>query len=152
MATRVRFFKKRKEIMREDGKPYLIRWNLFECKLFSIKLHRILMSDHDCFHDHPWSFMSIILWGGYVEHRERTAFDEMAIPGVDDEYPTYHTSKIFHPGNIIYRKATDKHKLEIHQPCTTLVVTFKKVREWGFWSKKGKFIPWYKYTPTQTCE
>lgn len=64
----MKFFKK-KVIHRGDNKPYLVRYNLFECELFSIKIHHILLSDDDCQHDHPWSFISVILWGGYTEHR-----------------------------------------------------------------------------------
>lgn len=145
----MKFFKKRKEIMREDDSVYLIRWNLFECMFFSIKLHRILRSDYDCLHDHPWAFVSLILCGGYVEHREIKGVFKGALPG-QISY-TKVISRIYHPGQVLYRRATDKHKLEIHQPATTLVVTFKKVRPWGFWTKKG-WVHHSEYDAQASCE
>lgn len=41
-------------------KPNPKRWFF---KDFSIRIHRILRSDtDDCFHDHPWASMSIIIY------------------------------------------------------------------------------------------
>jgi hypothetical protein len=59
----------KKQIIRsDDGQPYLIRWAI-NTPLLGIKLHHILRSDEDRdLHDHPWSFLSVILWGGYWEH------------------------------------------------------------------------------------
>lgn len=128
----MKFFKRKKVIVREDGKPYLVRWNLFECRWFSIKLHRILISDDDCLHDHPWSFISIILRGGYVEQSEKSF-------------------KLYGVGSILFRKATWKHRLIIYQPATTLVITFKRVRSWGFWTKQG-WIHWANYKSTGQCD
>lgn len=130
------FFKKRKIIYREDGSPYLIRWNIFECKYFSLKLHKILLSDYDCPHDHPWTFISLIFAGGYVEYRE-----------VNGKW----ISEIKHPLDILYRSAETKHRLELHQPAWTLVLTLKKRRQWGFWTKEG-WLPWFKYNSTNSCE
>lgn len=147
----MKFFKKRKEILRDDNSVYLIRWNLFECKYFSIKIHKILLSDHDCMHDHPWSFVSIILWGGYVEHREIGEILPHHVNHNPCEIQFESVSKIMHPFSILYRKATDIHRLEIHQPAITLVITFKKIREWGFWTKLG-WIEWFKYNSNQKCD
>ena len=109
-----------------DTNPiYLIRYSIFTCPLFSIKLHRILISDDDCMHDHPWSFISFILKGGYVEH---TPFGK----------------KLYGFGSILWRPAPTIHKLEIFQPATTLVITFKRVREWGFYLPSGWKV-WYQY-------
>lgn len=170
----ISFFKKRKIIKRENEVPYLIRWNLFECPAFSIKIHKILRSDYDCLHDHPWAFLSFILRGGYVEHRdipiepkpETVAavstvknlnsngynISDMEWLGYNMTYFTHkRVSKIVHPGSIIYRKAEDRHKLEIHQPALTLVITFKKTRQWGFWTKQG-WVPFFKYNSNNHCE
>jgi len=126
------FYKKRTVIEREDGAAYLIRYSLFNCRWFAIKIHNILLSDHDCLHDHPWKFISIILKGGYVEHTELG-------------------SRIYHPFNLLIRPAEFKHKLEIHQPCWTLVITFKKTRTWGFHTSKG-FVAWFRFNSTGKCE
>lgn len=112
-------------ITRNDGDKYLIRWNLLQTNWLTIKLHKILKSDDACLHDHPWGFMSIILWGGYVEHTDKG-------------------SKIYHPLNVLFRSAEYRHRLEVHQTCWTLVFTSGRKREWGFWTKKG-WIEWFKY-------
>lgn len=139
----MKFFKKR-VICREDGKPYLIRWNLFECCWFSLKVHKILISDYDCHHDHPWSFLSFILWGGYVEHVTR--YREAGSAKVK-----YITSHLYGPGSILFRRADHIHRLEIHQPAWTFVITFKKIKEWGFYTPAG-FVKWFRYRTTNSCE
>jgi hypothetical protein len=55
----------------EETRPYLIRWAI-NTPFGGVKLHHILRSDEDrdC-HDHPWSFLSIVLRGGYWEHRPK---------------------------------------------------------------------------------
>lgn len=147
-------FYKKTIIHREDNKPYMIRRTLFTCPWFSIKLHTLLISDYDCLHDHPWAFISIILRGGYVEYRAKEygwkTTKERHKPLKTEWVPLDMTSKIYHPGSILFRPANYKHKLEIHQPATTLVITFKKTREWGFITPKG-WIPWRNYSSSQRC-
>lgn len=123
---------KRKVIYREDSNPYLVRYTLFTCKYFSIKIHNILLSDYECQHDHPWAFITFLLKGGYVEHT-----------------PT--KSKVYGPLSLLYRPADYVHRLEIHQPVWSFVITFKKVRKWGFWTKTG-WVEWFKYNPQNICE
>lgn len=49
---------------------YLRRWYLLKTPFFGIYLHAIYREDHDRnLHDHPWSFISFILSGGYIEER-----------------------------------------------------------------------------------
>jgi hypothetical protein len=62
-------FLKKQTIRNDAGEAYLVR-RAINTPLGGIKLHHILRSDEDrdC-HDHPWSFLSIILAGGYFEHR-----------------------------------------------------------------------------------
>lgn len=152
----MRFWKKT-VIKRHDKEPYLIRWTIFSCSLFSIKIHNILLSDYDCHHDHPWSFISLILWGGYVEHTEKKSIVPTGRtllsnpPQPETKEITVKKSRIYHPGNILYRKAEFAHKLELHQPCWTMVITFKKVRKWGFLTPKG-WIEWFKYHPVSGCD
>ena len=117
-------------IRREDGEPYLVRWNLVQLRWFTIKLHKILKSDDACLHDHPWSFLSIILRGGYVEHTEDAAGNRRV--------------RLCHPYSILFRPAEWRHRLEIYQTCWTLVFTSRRVRQWGFWTRTG-WIEWFRY-------
>jgi hypothetical protein len=119
-------------ISRKDKEKYLVRYTILNTKWWSLKIHNILLSDDDCMHDHPWKFYSLILWGGYVEHSENGA-------------------KIYHPGNFLVRPAEFKHRLQIFQPCWTLVITFKKTRNWGFWTPRG-FVHHKDYVSQEMCE
>lgn len=146
----MRIFKK-KEIYRGDDKLYLIRYTILPLtnKWFSFKVHHILLSDDDCLHDHPWAFISILLWGSYTE----AAFD---YDGKDkaDENGNYFKLRKYSVGNILYRKALWAHKLILKPGKTvwSLVITFKKCREWGFFTPKG-WIFWKNYRSTGSrCE
>lgn len=123
----MKLYVEKRPIKRDDGQLYMMRWYLIKNKHFNLMIHKIVLSDHECVHDHPWNFLSLILKGGYVEHVE--------IPLPDGTL--YKTSKIYHPLSILFRKAEHRHKLEIHQPCWTLVLRFKVKRRWGFWTKNG---------------
>lgn len=157
----MKFFKRKKIITRDDNEPYLVRWNLFECRFFSIKIHRILKSDDNCLHDHPWAFLSIILKGGYVEDRvvkwhftqHNEVVDEKTAVFYDESIDEWgeRKKKLYGAGSILFRRAKSVHRLEVYQPTTTLVITFRKIREWGFFGKRG-WIPWYKYSNKNHCE
>ena len=64
----------RKRIIKDriDNDDYLIRYYLFlknrKTFPFNIFLHKFLKSDTEDLHDHPWSFTTVILWGGYWEY------------------------------------------------------------------------------------
>lgn len=128
----MKFFKRKKAIYRENHTPLLFRWNLFECKFFSVKIHKLVSSDNACQHDHPWAFITFLLKGAYVEF-------------------TPAGSKVYSRFSLLYRPANYIHRLEIHQPVYTFVITFKKIREWGFITPKG-WVKWYLYNPTNNCE
>ena len=111
----------------------------------AIRLHQILRSDLDRnLHDHPWSFISIILKGGYYEIRENS------LQGTYREVIKYDT------GSIRYHNNESFHKLILNdnQECWTLFITFKKKQGWGFkvWDKtKNQYvkIPWRQYENTR---
>lgn len=114
---------------RRSGEDYLHRYYLFlkdrKWFPFNITLHKIVKSDDPIFHDHPWSYLTIVLKGGYWEHTP--LFDENG--GKFGEISTWRG-----PGSIIYRKAKELHWLELDngKPATTLFFMGKQEREWGF--------------------
>lgn len=139
-------------IYREDGQPYLIRYFIFKCPWFRIRVHHILLSDNDCLHDHPWNFTSIILKGGYWEVtpiKPNQKFDNklVYISKKNERWDFYG------PGRILPRKAEWKHRLilPIGFDAWSLVFFFKRRREWGFWTKKG-FVLHQDYISTQSCD
>lgn len=132
---------KKKILYRDQGKtPYLIRWTIFKCRWFSIKLHKTLLSDTADLHDHPWSYISLILWGGYGE-----------VIGVRRAYSTLHDNNRsrlkevytwYKPGCMLFRRADQPHRLIIpeNKYAITLIFTSYKWRNWGFATTEG-WIP-----------
>lgn len=132
----------RKTILTRDQKPYLIRWTVLSNKWFSLKFHKILMSDEEVPHDHPWSYISVILWGSYIEERflkskchKPNPFNYNTPPIIAEK--TYTLSKLYKVGSILWRKGDKLHRLILPNGkfCLTMVITFKKWREWGFMTK-----------------
>lgn len=143
-----------KIIIYRDDKPYLIRRTLINIyKWFSLKYHKIYQSDGECSHDHPWSFLTIILSGGYYEYTPKTQKDSgvfvRELNGIDG---TKEICRWHKPGSIMFRPARWKHRLELkdNTPAKTFVITFPVVREWGFFTKWG-WIFWENYNEKRDC-
>jgi hypothetical protein len=114
-----------RNIVNCERQVYMTRWYLFRTKPLAVFLHRFNRSDEDrALHDHPWSFITFILWNGYMEHT-----------------PTGIKKK--RPLSISFRPAEHRHRVELINGKTawTLVFRFKERRDWGFWEKDG-FIKW----------
>jgi hypothetical protein len=116
--------------------PYMERYYIFlknrKSFPFNITLHKILVSDEPTLHDHPWSYATLILKGGYWEH-------------------TPHGKFWRGPGHVRYRKADDLHWLELDKdehgnelPCWSLFFMGQKAQAWGF-IKNGSWIHNEKY-------
>lgn len=104
-----------------EGNVYLVRRFIFKTKRVTCMLHKFCRSDEDrALHDHPWSFVTIILWRGYLEHTPT---------GVKRKYP----------GMILFRRAEWRHRVELldNKPSWTLVFHFRRRREWGYWLSTG---------------
>lgn len=114
-----------------EGARY-VRW------LPSIRLHRILREDRDRHtHNHPWTFRSILLSGGYTEARgpnEHGCYWHC----VRGEGTTYRLSAdAFHQIGTVRPGA--------HGPgVVTLFITWRYQHTWGFKTEAG-FVPWRKY-------
>ena len=109
---------------RKTGADYMHRYYLFlkNRKTFPLNftLHKIVKSDDPIMHDHPWSFMTIVLKGGYWEHH----YDKEG-----NETKTWRG-----PFSIIKRSSEEYHWLELDndQPATTLFFMGPRRRDWGF--------------------
>lgn len=109
---------------------------------FAICLHWINKPDPEPYlHDHPVSFLSLILRGGYSELRAH-----------GDEVPHYVTHRWW---NWIRASHVDRHTI-IHVKPNTLTLCFMgpKVREWGFHAPRGsvdkqEWIHWKWYYEAQ---
>lgn len=119
---------------RGDGdSAYLTRFTLIGTKLFQVAVHVFHRSDADDLHDHPWNFVSIILWRGYNEQ-------------------TRDGKKRVYPGMILFRPATWTHRVELvdHQKAVTLVFMGRRRREWGLWLD-GQWTYWRDYFAKLGC-
>ncbi|MCV7175095.1 hypothetical protein [Mycolicibacterium sphagni] len=151
--------------------PFLRRWYLLpKTKWFKVYLHQFVRSDDDrALHDHPWSFTSLVLRGGYDEITENKLIRRR-------------------PGSFAFRPATVCHRVVLRpRPCPsckgtgigwgripsgwletdcghcdgsgrvgenpswTLIITGPKVREWGFWcpprvaGAAKRFVHWRQW-------
>lgn len=126
------------QVIYNNGVAYLQRWYLLpHNRWFNIYLHRFLCSDDPTPHDHPWPFASLVLHGSYREFHQHGVTERRA-------------------GSIALRRAHLRHSVRLPQsadgrerPCTTLVVTGPRIREWGFWCIRGgrpdRFVPWREF-------
>lgn len=100
--------------------PYLIRWVL-NLGLFSIRVHHWIRSDDKrYFHDHAWWFLTLVLWGDYIDVSKR------------DGWYAYHDPLCM--GQIRFRPAMHRHYVVVPKGgCWTLLLTGPPIRNWGFW-------------------
>jgi hypothetical protein len=119
---------------------YLYRWTLAKfSKGRGIYLHHFVGDDWSSdLHDHPKRFISIGLWGWYIE--------ETPYQPADSEWARLGPVRTtYHAPWIRSFPATHIHRLVVpSKNCWTLVIVLKSVREWGFWHL-GRFIPWRSY-------
>jgi hypothetical protein len=159
----MKFFRKR-VIHDFKGNPYLVRYTLFSCRWFGIFLHQILRSDSDRdLHDHPWPFMTLLLWGRYTE-----AVPSDSPPMFKDDGSMYVTERLRRPGTIIFHRATDAHCLTLPQtwrfdglegskypdgfiPVWTLFVHGPRGRRWGFHTANG-WVDWETYISNRDAD
>jgi hypothetical protein len=107
---------------------YLYRWTVLATRRFSVYLHHFVGDDWSRdMHDHPKRFVSIGLWGRYVE--ETPAGERVYRAPWIRTFPAHHIHRL----RMINRGG-----------CWTLVIVLKRVREWGFWHL-GRWIQWRQY-------
>lgn len=122
----------RREIRHEvTGEVIVRRLYLVETPWFGVMLHHLVAPDPDrALHDHPWSFASIILSGGYTETVDHA--------GTQRHWPT---------GTVHCMPAERRHRVAVVLPGTrTLILRGRKRRMWGFWPTTDTFVPWRAYS------
>lgn len=105
--------------------PYFHRWAL-QFKNWSIRLHWWHADDdHRAFHDHPHSFLTIVLWGGYTD---RVMFKS----GTTRE-------EVLRVGSIRWRSYKHRHQvIDVIPGSWTLLFTGPSTHRWGFWTNAHK--------------
>jgi hypothetical protein len=90
------------------------------------RVHEILTSDKGrSYHDHPWSYVTIILKGGYYELTPR--YDRSGLYCGDN-------LNWRGPGSILFRPANSFHRLVVPtgRSAWTLFITGPYKQKWGF--------------------
>jgi hypothetical protein len=133
---------------------YLLRYQVVKSRYFNFYIHRVLRSDYDVPHDHPWDFFTYMVDGEYSECRYEKKNDGSELICTIEERPK---------GAYAFRKAADVHKLvvkknrsvvEKEEAPLTLFITGPHKRTWGFWPgdkkenghyRNTRFLAWKKY-------
>lgn len=115
---------------------YLRRWSFWLPFGWSIKIHKIVRGDDDrCQHDHPWTFIRVILSGGYVEER-------------GDKKVTLKPWRPWAPWRIYPVSRKFKHRIDklLKDASWSLILCGPKREggKWGFFTKQG-WMPWQKF-------
>lgn len=129
-------------ILHFDGRPSLYKYLLWQSgegrDSVRLHLHHFVRSDADRDpHNHPWAWaVSLVLVGGYVEHRR---------VGVAGRY-WMHKVRV-RPGDLNFLGPNTFHRVELWQhDAWTLFLSGPVVQSWGFWSiVDGLFTPWRRY-------
>jgi len=109
----------------------MYRWFLLKTPWGKVYLHHFVGDNWTSdFHDHPKRFISIGLWGSYVEQTPRGSRIYRA--------PWIRTFPAHHIHNIVMGRS---------KSCWTLVTVLKTIREWGFFHEE-KWIHWKIYVPS----
>jgi hypothetical protein len=106
---------------------YIVRLHLIKTPWFAVCLHWFHKPDPEPFdHDHPVSFLSFILRGGYTEQRNGAV----------------RRRRWF---NFVRASESDRHTIvALHGKPLTLCLMGPKTREWGFHRPSG-WIGWKDY-------
>jgi hypothetical protein len=120
--------------MTTDG-DYLVRWRLIQTPWCSLYLHKILTADVPVFHDHPWSFLSVVLRGGYYEWR------------INKHNPQGEYVRHIKHVNIMRRD--DAHFIQVldRTPTWTLLLVGARRRKWGFLRRTMGPLGQWTWTP-----
>lgn len=119
---------------------YMRRW-ILRSPYGTLRLHNIQESDSGRdFHDHPFRFTSLILKGGYLEHRPGCVCGDPTAAACD-----LGPCRFYGSGSVVHRRASDLHRLElVNGPAWTLVLTGPYHRDWGFQTADG-WVPFQDY-------
>jgi hypothetical protein len=136
---------------------WLYRWPRlgypFRC---AARVHQILRSDDDRHaHDHPCWSISVILRNGYKEwlppkDRRNFVVGRIPVAGAPNpggEFDEPMVCKVHNPFDIVFRRATDRHRLELlnGKPVTTVFIMGPWVQDWGFYIPNWGKVYWRKY-------
>lgn len=82
-----------------------------------LMLHYFPTQDYaTTFHDHPWSFRTLVIWGKYID-QSLNSYDEVCYD-------------VLHIGSIRFRAAQHRHRTRVLTPTVTVVLAGSVQRSW----------------------
>lgn len=114
-------------IRNRNGEAYLCRLRLIDTPWFGVYLHHVEGPDPQPDpHDHPWTFLSFVVRGGYLEQVWKAVG-----PLKTQVYSRRWRSLTWHR----MRAEGYAHRILSCEPRTvTLILRGPRRREWGFWT------------------
>lgn len=107
------------------------------------RIHIIERPDYDdAMHDHPWENISVILSGHYIERVPLLQQQQIKLDN------TEYRDIIRSTGDVIYRKATDRHKIVKVDPTVQTISLFiigPWQQDWGFYDAERGKVYWREY-------
>lgn len=119
----------------QSGEDYLTRLRIVQTPWFALLLHDIHEPDDGRDpHNHPWSFLSLVLRGHYVEY---------VYP--DPASDRYHFI-VRHRSLSVHRMGrSSAHRIvEVGPRLKTLILVGRRASGWGFFID-GEYVPWQEY-------
>jgi len=108
----------------DPRQTYLTRWRIIQTPWFGVYLHRMDGPDSRAtLHDHPWTFTSIILRGGYYE-----AHAPQASVG-----PIEMRCHVIGDVNRMQRYEAHFIRELVKVPTWTLMLVGRRQNTWGYW-------------------
>lgn len=123
-----------------DGTDYLVRLRIVQTPWFGVYLHDIHKDDGDrAPHNHPWSFVSIVLSGRYTERLYESPIDDSS----SFILKTYRRFSIHRMGRDTAHRIVDA-----RPGLKTLIFVGPRRFSWGFF-EEGEYIDWLIYERTR---
>lgn len=144
----------RRETIGPDECPVIVRWTILKTPLGKLLVHHFLPNADDrAVHDHPASFVTLVLRGGYDDRVPCTGCDgEGLCPGhvvggrcMECGGEGVVVGDRMRPGMVRLRRAEHTHRTRVGpEGCWTVVLMARKRREWGFW-REGRWMHWREH-------
>jgi hypothetical protein len=140
---------------KSDRELLMVRTKILKTPFGNLDLHVFHASDAGRdLHDHPWAYISLILRGGYCEVTPDSKTQRAIINGIPMPVPDggWTRRRRRRPYSLAYRAARFAHRVELIDgtPSVSLVWTFPKYREWGFFTHRG-WQCWRDYHDAKGC-
>lgn len=149
-TSRKRGIYRRLTLRRADGRVYLNRWGFGTDRTGGVLLHRMDAPDPGIdLHDHPWWFVSIILWGGYTELRADTRDAPMLARLADASGGLRGMTEHRRWLSVKTMRLDECHTITdlTRRVSWSLVIKGPRRRKWGFYLPDG-YMPEAQYDAT----